>query len=112
MTPKCKSTFYRSLKDNLAVIENYPVGGAETYLKLLGVFNKRPTELKTFPVFVTAFDDSHYNESQGLFKSIHDIFLNSRYRKRLIIIVYDLGIRTSNLIKVSVSFHKSVLLCI
>ncbi|XP_060592065.1 uncharacterized protein LOC132746819 [Ruditapes philippinarum] len=99
MAPHCKETFYRSLEDNLAVIENYPVGGAEQYLRLLGAFNKRPKELRTFPVFVTAFDDSHLNESQGLFKSIHEVFLNSKYRKRLMVIVYDLGIRPSNLLK-------------
>ncbi|XP_045194218.2 uncharacterized protein LOC123549843 [Mercenaria mercenaria] len=96
LTPKqnsCKETFNRTLEDNLNVIQNYPVGNASKYLMRLGIYRVIPNQLRKFPVFVTAFDSSHYNESQGFFKCLHENFLyNPKYKGDVLIVVYDMGL--------------------
>ncbi|XP_045159771.1 uncharacterized protein LOC123525085 isoform X2 [Mercenaria mercenaria] len=89
----CYEAFNSTFEENLEVINNYPIGSAEKYFKRLGVNYLEPTQIRTFPVFVTAFDSSHYNESQGLFKCLHENFLyNPKYKKDVLIVVYDIGL--------------------
>ncbi|XP_045215810.2 uncharacterized protein LOC123566048 isoform X2 [Mercenaria mercenaria] len=94
----CNETFNTTFEDNLQVIQNYPIGNADVYVRRFGAYNDGPKEIRAFPVFVTAFDETHYNESQGLFKSIHETFLVSpKYKDKLLILVYDLGMTPSQI---------------
>ncbi|XP_060586379.1 uncharacterized protein LOC132742094 isoform X3 [Ruditapes philippinarum] len=86
---QCKETFNKTLRDNLAVLMNYPRGAAEKYFHKLGVHKTGPDKMRTFPVFATAFDNKYFYRAQGLFKSIHERFLGNR--TDLHVIVYDLG---------------------
>ncbi|XP_053380369.1 uncharacterized protein LOC123544933 [Mercenaria mercenaria] len=91
----CNEVFKITLEENLKVIQNYPIGNAKMYLKRLGVNNLEPNQLRSFPVFVTAFDSTYFNESEGLFKSLHENFLdNSKYKKDVHIVAYDMGLTT------------------
>jgi hypothetical protein len=95
---QCKETFNKTLPDNLAVLLNYPRGVAEKYFHKLGVHKTIPDKMRTFPVFATAFDNKYFYRAQGLFKSIHEMFLGNR--TDLHVIVYDLGMTSLQYTKV------------
>ncbi|XP_045187540.1 uncharacterized protein LOC123545263 [Mercenaria mercenaria] len=90
--------FNKTLEDNLKVIQNYPSGDANKYLMISSMNKSRHRIKRKIPVFVTAFDYTHYRECQGLFKSLHEHFMsNPKYRKDMLTIVYDLGLTPSQI---------------
>ncbi|XP_053402554.1 uncharacterized protein LOC128557917 [Mercenaria mercenaria] len=92
----CTTTLNKTLEENLKVIQNYPSGDADKYLIVNDANNSKHQIIRQIPVFVTAFDYTHYRESEGLFKSLHERFLsNQKYRNDMVIIVYDLGLTSS-----------------
>ena len=98
----CKEKFNESIADNLNVIKNYPRGIADDYLWKIGGNLTSPENTRQFPVFVTAFDKTFYPQSQGLFRSLHTMFMfNPKYARDVHIIVYDLGMSVRQLNVVS-----------
>ena len=94
----CKETFNATLQENLDVIKRYPRGEADKYLFKIGNNRTEPSEVRDFPVFVTAFDRMYYPQSQGLFYTLHKKFLTTkRYASKFKLIVYDMGMSVRQL---------------
>lgn len=100
----CAEKFNATFEDNLNIIKNYPVGNADNFLWKIGGNLTSSEKMRSFPVFVTAFDKKYYPQSQGLFRSLHTLFaFNPKYGKDVHIVVYDLGMSVRQLNVVSIT---------